>query len=166
MASRPPDAASDPSGWKATVKTARECPSCSVMHVPLAASHSRHVPSKLAVATCAPMGCTARRPRRAVCPLSVCSSRPVDVHRRAVLSEPAVASVKTSGDCSSPASGCHAKPVHGQQLFMLQHISHYSLTSMGGSYLSHVTLQQPAPESVDNRRITRTKELWTQGPCG
>ena len=58
-----------------------------------------------------PMGCMATRPRRSVCPVSVCSSRPEAAHSRAVVSAPPVARIGASSDCpGAPACGCHASP--------------------------------------------------------
>ena len=76
MASRPPDAASAPSGWKASAYTSRLWPSCSSKQAPASASHRRQVPSKLALPTCAPIGWKATRPSRMVWPASVRSGAP------------------------------------------------------------------------------------------
>ena len=59
-ASMPPEAASDPSHWKATVYTERLCPSCSCRQAPVSQSQRRQVRSKLAVP--ARGGGPARRP--------------------------------------------------------------------------------------------------------
>ncbi len=66
-----PDAHNAPSLWNSTENTSLECPSCNSSSLDVATSHSRHVVSKLALATYLPDGWKATRATLSLCPFIV-----------------------------------------------------------------------------------------------